>query len=169
MERLRRACRLVDDISEYAARATLWAVLVLVFIFCWEILLRGVFNRPTIWAHELSQYVFGLYFSLGAAYCLKTGAMVRVDLIVTRFKPRTQAVIEGVTGLVALIFMAALIWTGVEVAWDSIIYNEHSITPWGPPIYPLKIILVAGSALLGMQCIAKLIRDLAFGIFGRKL
>lgn len=169
MEWLRRSCKLVDGLSEYGARAALCAVLVLVFIFCWEILLRGVFNRPTIWAHELSQYVFGFYFCLGAAYCLKTGAMVRVDLIVTRFKPRTQAVIEVLTGLVALIFMAALIWTGVEFAWDSIIYNEHSITPWGPPIYPLKIILVVGSLLLGMQCLAKLVRDVAFGIFGREL
>lgn len=169
MEWLRRSCRLVDDLSEYGAQAALWGVLMLVFIFSWEILLRSVFNRPTIWAHELSQYVFGFYFCLGAAYCLKTGAHVRVDIAVTALKPRTQAVIDMATGLVALIFMTALIWTSVEFAWDSVIYNEHSITPWGPPIYPLKIIVLLGSVMLGLQCVVKLIRDVAFGIFGRKL
>lgn len=169
MKWLRRFCEIVDDISDNGARAALWAVVVLVFIFCWEILLRSVFNRPTIWAHELSQYVFGFYFCLGAAYCLKTGAHVRVDIAVTALKPRTQAVIDMATGLVALIFMTALIWTSVEFAWDSVIYNEHSITPWGPPVYPLKTIVLLGSVMLGLQCVVKLIRDVAFGIFGSEL
>ncbi len=169
MDWLRRFCRLADDMSEYAARVAIWAVLVLVFIFCWEVLLRGVFNKPTIWAHESTQYFFGFYFTLGGAYCLRTGAMVRVDLFINVLKPRTRAVIGGVTGLVGLVFMTALVWTGVEVAWDSIVYNEKSISPWGPPIYPLKIIAVLGSFLLGMQCIANLIRDLVFAIRGKKL
>ena len=169
MKWLRRFCKIVDDISDNGARAALWAVLVLVFIFCWEILLRSVFNRPTLWAHELSQYVFGFYFCLGAAYCLKTGAHVRVDIIVTWFKPKTRAIIDTATGLVALVFLTALIWTSVEFTWDSVIYNEHSITPWGPPIYPLKIIVLLGSLMLGLQCVVKLIRGAAFGIFGRDL
>lgn len=169
MRILRGLCRFVDTISEYAARAALGAILVLVFIFCWEILLRGAFNRPTIWAHELSQYMFGFYICLPAAYCLQTGAMVRVDIIISHFSARTQAVINALTGLFALIFLMALIWTGIQVAWDSIIYNEHSITPWGPPVYPLKIMLVVGGVLLGLQCVVKILRDVLFGFFGREL
>ncbi|MBI2000998.1 MAG: TRAP transporter small permease subunit [candidate division NC10 bacterium] len=166
---LRGFCRLVDAASEYTARVAIWGVLALVFILTWEVLLRSLFNMPTIWAHESTQYFFGFYFALGGAYCLKMGGMVRVDTVIRLFRPRTRAVIEGVTGLVALIFMTALVWTGVEVAWDSIINNERSISPWGPPIYPLKIIAVLGSVLLGMQSIVKFLRDLAFGLLGKEL
>lgn len=169
MRVLRGFCRLVDAVSEYTARVAIWGVLALVFILTWEVLLRSLFNMPTIWAHESTQYFFGFYFALGGAYCLKMGGMVRVDTVIRLFRPRTRAVIEGVTGLVALIFMTALVWTGVEVAWDSIIYNERSISPWGPPIYPLKIIAVLGSVLLGMQSIVKFLRDLAFGLLGKEL
>jgi TRAP-type mannitol/chloroaromatic compound transport system permease small subunit len=169
MGALRGLCRLVDAVSEYTARVAIWGVLALVFVLTWEVLLRSLFNMPTIWAHESTQYFFGFYFALGGAYCLKIGGMVRVDTVIRLFGPRTRALIEGVTGLVALIFMTALVWTGFEVAWDSIVHNEHSISPWGPPVYPLKIIALLGSVLLGMQSLVKLLRDLAFGLLGKEL
>ncbi len=160
---------MADRISEYTARFILWAVLALVFILCWEVLLRSLFNKPTIWAHESTQYFFGFYFALGGAYCLKIGGMVRVDTLVKRFKPRTQSLIESMTGLFSLLFIAALLWSGFDVAWDSILYNEKSISPWGPPIYPIKIIAFVGSLLLGMQVVADLIRAFVFGISGKEL
>ena len=93
---LRGFCRLVDAVSEYTARVAIWGVLALVFILTWEVLLRSLFNMPTIWAHESTQYFFGFYFALGGGYCLKMGGMVRVDTVIRLFRPRTRAVIEGV-------------------------------------------------------------------------
>ncbi len=169
MKVLRCFCNVVDSISEYTAKLIVWAILALMAIFCWEVVLRGLFNKPTIWAHESTQYFFGVYFVLGGAYCLRIGSMVRVDIFIMRFKPRTRAIIEGITGIVALIFLSALIWTGFDIAWDSVVHNERSITPWGPPVYPIKIVTVVGSILLGLQGLAKFIRDIVFGISGTEL
>ncbi len=166
-ERLWRCCRVVDSISESTGKFLGWLIVPMVVILCWEVLLRSMFNAPTIWAHESTQYFFGLHFALGGAYALKLGSMVNVDVLVKRFKPRTRAIVDGVTAVVTFVFLGALIWKGFDLALTSVRIGEMSQTPWGPPIYPLKITVVAGAFLLGMQVLAKFIRDIAFGISGK--
>ncbi|GAJ05510.1 unnamed protein product, partial [marine sediment metagenome] len=69
--------------------------------------------------------------------------------------------------VVTFVFISALIYRGFVLALTSVSIGETSQTPWGPPIYPLKITVVAGALLLGMQVLAKFIRDIAFGISGK--
>ena len=46
------------------------------------------------------------------------------------------------------------------MAWNSIQVKEHLAGAWRAPIYPFKIFLPIGGALLLAQCIAKFVRDL---------
>ncbi len=164
--KLWRCCDAVDGFSESTGKLLSWLILAVVTVLCGEVLLRSVFNSPTIWAHECSQYIYGVHFLLGGAYALKFGSMVNVDILVNRLKPRPRAIVDGVTGIVTLLFLLTLIWKGTDLALYSIKINEMSQTLWGPPIYPLKIMVVVGALFLGMQALAKLIRNIIFGISG---
>ena len=161
--------RVVDRISESIGKSVSILIAVLMLLFCWEVLVRSVFNSPTIWVHESTQYIFGLYFVLGAAYALKIGGMVRVDIVVGRFKPRTRAIIDGITGIVALLFLWAIIWKGLDLMVFAIKINETSPSVWGPPLYPIKIIAVVGSMLLFLQALVHSIRNIIIGISGKEL
>lgn len=168
MRRLWRYCRSVDNASEYTSKVLIWLIPILLVIFCWEVLLRSVFNHATIWAHESTQYFFGAYFALGGAYALRVGRFVSVDTLVERMKPRTRAIIDGVTGIVTLLFIVALIWKGFDLALHSVKIGEVSSTAWNPPVWPIKIVVVAGSLLLGMQTLADYIRTIKFAVTGKK-
>ncbi len=159
-------CRWIDSISKYASKLVMWLVLGMAAVFVWEVVLRGVFNYPTIWAHESSTYLFGAYFLLGGAYALQKGGMVNVDVLTHRLKPRTRAILDVVTGIVTLIFLAALTWKAFGESLNSIKILETSQTPWGPPMYPLRLTLAVGALLLGLQAVAKFIRDIMFSISG---
>ena len=161
--------RIVERISELTGKSVSILVAVLMLLFCWEVLVRSVFNSPTIWVHESTQYIFGLYFVLGAAYVLKIGGMVRVDIVVSRFKTRARAMIDGITSIVALLFLWAIIWKGLDLMLFAIKINETSPSVWGPPLYPLKIIAVAGSMLLFMQALVHFIRNIIIGVSGKAL
>ena len=163
-----RCCSIVDNISKYTGLVLRWIVFGMIGILCYEVILRGVFNNPTDWAHESSQYFFGLYFAVGGAFSLWHGGMVRVDILIKRFKPRTRAIIEAVTGIVALVFLVAMTGKGADLALYSIKINETSFTPWGPPIWPLKIIVVVGAFLLLIQVIANLTRDTILATTGKE-
>ncbi len=164
---LQRCFHVVDSISENTGKILSWLILPLVGIFCWEVLLRGVFNAPTIWAHESTQYFFGVYFMLGGAYAMKLGSMVNVDIVVKGMKPRARAILDGVTGLFTFTFLIALMWKGLDFALWSVKINEMSQTPWGPPIYPFKIAVVVGASLMCLQVLTKYIRDIILAISGK--
>ena len=102
MEIVKRILRFIGDINEYTGRITSCLILVLAGVLCWEVLVRGVFNAPTIWAHESTGFFFGAYFMVGGAYALRHNAHVNVDIFYRRFKPRTRAIIDLVTSVLFL-------------------------------------------------------------------
>ena len=153
-------CRIVDRFSQYLGDIFGWLIFALVGILCWEVLLRSVFNAPTNWAHEGSTYFFAPYFAFGGAYALRYGAMVNVDIAINRMNIRTRAVVELLTGLFALFFLAIVFWKGLDLSIVSLGRLERSQTVWAPPIYPLKIIIFMGAFTLGLQTIAEMFRSL---------
>jgi TRAP-type mannitol/chloroaromatic compound transport system permease small subunit len=157
---------IIDRMSEYSGRFLGWFVVIITILYCTEVFLRSVFNAPTIWVHESSIYFFAAYFALGGAYALKNGKMVNVDIWVSKLSPRTRGIVDGVMSLVAIMFLVVLLYQGGQLAYASVLKNETSQTPWAPPIYPLKILAVLGTAMLFLQVIARTIRDFAIGFKG---
>jgi len=161
-------CRIVDRFSEYLGNIFGWFIFALVGMLCWEVLLRSVFNSPTMWAHEGSTYFFAPYFALGGAYAMRYGLMVNVDVLVNRLTPKTRAIIDIVTSLFSLFFLAIVFWKGLDLSIVSIGRLERSQTVWAPPIYPLKIIIFLGALTLGLQVLAEVFRRIIFLAVGDK-
>jgi len=105
-----------------------------------EVMLRYVFSSPTIWAHELTVHFFGAYSVLAGAYVLLHNEHIRVDIIYDRFSPRGRAIIDSVTYLLFFLFIVALLRYGIMTAWRAVELRQTvSPSPWGSPIWPLKI------------------------------
>jgi TRAP-type mannitol/chloroaromatic compound transport system permease small subunit len=54
------------------------------------------------------------------------------------------------------------------VTVEAVVDLEHSPSYWGPPIYPVYIIMSLGIVLILMQGLAKLVRDLMTAITGKR-
>jgi TRAP-type mannitol/chloroaromatic compound transport system permease small subunit len=52
-------------------------------------------------------------------------------------------------------------------AYESVALRETTMTPWDPPIYPMKVAMAVALALLLMQGTARFIRNLYFLIAGK--
>ncbi len=73
--------RIIDWISEKSGVfISFWTVNAVVFYF-FEVVMRYIFNMPTIWVHEASFLLFGMQYLLAGAFALLHGAHVRVDVI----------------------------------------------------------------------------------------
>jgi len=140
---------------------------VMVFVV-YEIVMRFVFNTPTIWANEATVYLSALAYLLGGAYSLYYKAHVRVDMLYLKFSPRKRAILDVITFFFTFIYLGSLIWVGSIYSWESIKGLEKTGSPWNPPVYPLKIAIPLGAALLLLQSIANFIRDLTFAIKGQE-
>ena len=169
MRVLRKIIKLVDSTNDTLGRVCSFTVLILAAILCSEVILRSIFNAPTIWAHESTQYFYGVLILIGGAYALVHGAHVRVEILHERWSKRGQAIADIISSFLFFILIIVAFKIGLDLAIKSVTRLEASGTVWNPPVYPLKITVVIGTMLMLMQGIAKLIKDIVTVVTGKDL
>jgi len=156
-----------NGISEISGKLLMWLPWILMLIIMWEIVLRNVFNHPTIWAHELSIMVFAALTIMGGAYTLRYRAHVNMDLFYMRLSPRGKAILDIITFPFFLVFCVIILWLGWEFALRSVKVLEISQSNWAPPIWPIKLAIPLGALLLIIQGISNFLSDLHTVITGK--
>jgi TRAP-type mannitol/chloroaromatic compound transport system permease small subunit len=166
MKKLDSLFKVVDSISEWSGKGVSFLIFAGIGILALEVLLRYVFHRPTMWAHGSSQRLFAVYYVLAGAYVLRYNGHVTVDVIFNRFSKRTKAILHAVNSLFLFVFCGILLWKGLDFAWTSLSQLEPDETPWRAPLYPAKMMVPVGAALILIQGLANAIRDLRSGLSG---
>lgn len=158
---------ILNYISEVSGRVLMWLAWILMVIIVWEVLLRSVFNHPTVWAHELSIMVFAALTILGGAYTLRYKAHVNMDLFYMRLSPRGRAILDIITFPFFLLFCVIILWLGWEFALRSVKVMEISQSDWAPPLWPVKLTIPLGALLLLLQGTSNFLSDLYLVITGK--
>ena len=135
-------------------------LLVMAFITGYEVIVRYVFNAPTHWTLDLSIYLL-IWFTYASIPSLqKANRHVRVDLIVSRFSPRIQALWDILTKVIFLFFTAWMFYYVAEFAWEAYVSNEYGWAMWRVLTWPIKAAMPFGTVLLALY----LVRDIVAGI-----
>ena len=151
---------LIDRISTGVGQYVAYWALIAVFGYYYEVLARFVFNSPTNWLHESMFLMFGMQYMLCGAFAYCEDQHVRVDVIYAQFSPRGKAIADIITSVFFFIFTVTLLWTTTRFAMDSISVGEHSFTEWGIQYWPVKLTMPIGAALMVLQGVSKLIKDI---------
>lgn len=152
--------KFLDRITGTTGAIVAWLVIPLIAACCYEVISRYVFNRPTLWAFEVSYMVMGTHFLIGMAYALRENVHVRVDFFYGHLSARKQAVCDIFTYVVlvlpAALWLTAGLWQKVIDAYAS--HERSGMSAFNPVIWPFRLVLCTAFALLALQAIAKLIR-----------
>ncbi len=152
--------RVIDGISlafGWVSVVMTWVLAIIVFC---GVVARYVFNAPSIWIPEMSQFLFGASFMLAGAYTLQKGGHVRIDIFARMMRRRRQAALECFSSIGFWIFNSVLLYKGSQMAMKALQTKETAGTCWDPPIYPIKMVIPIAAALILLQGIAKLARDI---------
>ena len=95
--------RVLDRISGTAMGIAVIAAFLIILIQLAAVLLRYVFGMSFSWLNDSVIFSFAMIFMLGAAGTLRDDGHVRVDIMRSRFGPRTKAAIELI-GAILFIF-----------------------------------------------------------------
>jgi len=111
---------------------------------------------------EIQWQMFAATFLLGAPYVLQLNEHVRVDLIYGALGARKKLWVD-VFGYLFFFFPVCFIMLEMSGpwAWHSVVEGEISANAGGLPIWPAKLLLPLGFALLTLQGIAEFIRRVA--------
>ena len=161
MNVLRACVHYIDIFTDRCGRLLAWLVLAMALLTTIVVVLRYGFNTGSIMAQEAVTYMHGCLFMLGAAYALKSGAHVRVDIFYRNFSERGRAWVNSLGGIVFLMPLCAFIgvssWSYVTESWAIL---ETSPEPGGiPAVFLLKSLLPLMAVNLFLQGLAETLRS----------
>lgn len=165
---MKRFFKWIDGANIIIGRLLSFLIIVLVVIILYEITARYLFNSPTIWVHETSQMIFGVYVILLGGFLQQRDGHVNVDIVYGKLKPRTRAAIDLFAWLLFFIFSGVLLVMGWEMAWESFEYRETEPTTFAPAVYPVKMMIPLGALLLLLQGLVKYIKSIRVLITGEE-
>lgn len=155
--------RLIDGVNEKIAGAVSWALLVAVAICAGNAIIRYTLNYSSNAWLEIQWYLYAAMFMLASAHTLKRDEHVRIDVIVGRFSKRTQVWIDLFGFLIFLLPICLLIlWFGIPFALISIQSAEMSSNAGGLIVWPAKLLVPLGFALIVLQGVSEVIKRIAF-------
>jgi TRAP-type mannitol/chloroaromatic compound transport system permease small subunit len=161
MPLLHATVRHIDAFTDYCGRLLAWLSLAMAIVTALIVVFRYGFNLGSITAQEAVTYMHGALFMLGAAYSLKVGGHVRVDIFYQHFSLRTKAWINSLGGIVFLLplcfFIFGISWNYVMESWAI---RETSPEPGGiPAVFLLKSLLPLMALNLLLQGLAETLRN----------
>lgn len=161
MPLLSRVVNCIDSFTDRCGRLLAWLALAMALLTALVVIMRYGFNVGSIPAQEAITYMHACLFMLGAAYALKSGAHVRVDIFYRNFSPRTKAWVNSLGGIVFLLPLCAFIclssWTYVAESWAI---RETSPEPGGiPAVFLLKSLIPLMGINLFLQGVAETLRS----------
>ena len=77
--------RWIDTCSLWIGRVVCVLTVPLFTIMIYEVVARYVFTAPTVWVYDMSRFLYGALFMLGAGYALSKGIHIRADLSIEIF------------------------------------------------------------------------------------
>ncbi len=166
---MRKVFKIVDTISEGSGSVARWFGLLLILVVVYDVGARYIFNAPTIWGYEIAMALGMSLYCWGYAYTESKHGHVRVDVFYIHMSPRGKAIIDTVGGL---LFFLPVIGLVAFAAWNKMMWSwgvmEKSVEGyWYPPWYPLRTMIFLGFALLLMQGLTNLSRNVYHAIKGR--
>ena len=155
--------RAIDAITERVGRVVYWLVLIVVLISASNAIVRKLFNYSSNAYLEIQWYLFSVIFLFGAGYTLLRNEHVRIDIISGRLSARAQNWID-VVGIVLFLWPMSFVimWLSWPLFVDSLARHEVSSNAGGLLIWPARLMMPIGFALLIMQSVSELIKRIAF-------
>ena len=151
----------IDKFNKIIGNIVCWITIPLILGMVYEVLARKLFLAPTIWAYDMSRFLYGALFMLGAGYALSKGVHIRADFLYRNFKTKTQGKIDFwlyllfyFPGLIVFLYMTTIF------VQESIMRNERGMdTTWMPYMWPIKSCLWFGIIFLLIQGVSELFKS----------
>ena len=118
---------------------------------CTEVILRYFFSRPILWTIEITEYILLYTTFLGSAWLLRQGEHVRVDLLITRLKPKYNTILTITMFSLAAICCLILFYWGVAATLHA--FHSQVLVPkeLGTPKFLVLMIIPFGFLLLVIE------------------
>ena len=172
MKKIVRIARQINAANQFFHSRVNLVGVVLIFILMWLIMVdisgRSLLNSPLHGTYEIGTSMIVVIVFFGLAYTQRIGANIRVESVLRILPPQVRFGVELFGLLVALFFFICVTYSSGQEAWSSWLKKECYLTLFVGdillPIYPAKLAVPFGAALMSFQLLSEFIGRVAEGI-----
>lgn len=151
-EILEKATRFCDHLAGFCLGATMLLIVT-------NILLRVLWHSPITGTIDYVNVLSALTIALALAYCAVKNGHIMIDLVIEKWPPRAQAVIDSITSLLSLGFWSVATWYTVEygstMAQTGVVLSTVPI-----PMYLILYLIALGLLALSVELLHRTIQNI---------
>ncbi|WP_425041559.1 TRAP transporter small permease subunit [Primorskyibacter sp. S187A] len=149
-----------DRLAVFIGRLTMMLIVLLTSVMLYEVILRYVFEAPTLWANELSLWLAGFVFLTAGLYAMQQRSHIRIVLLYDVCPRWIQRIFDVISTTCICLFAFFLIYGGYGEAFTKFYRWETFGTAFDPPIpATIKISVLFIVGLVALQAVVNLIAD----------
>jgi len=125
-----------------------------------DVLLRSLFNYPIIGTLEISQLFTVALIWLGAAYTMRVGGHVRMEMLSDTLFIGRRRILYWVCVRMSLLLLLVLMNVAVYDGTAYSIATREFTEILALPVYPFKVLLLSGSIVFTLEIVTELFIDI---------
>jgi TRAP-type mannitol/chloroaromatic compound transport system permease small subunit len=147
---------------QFIGRHTSVVFLVVVAITAYEVVMRYVFEAPTIWVHEITVLLAAAAFVIGGPLVHASRGHIAISYFFERMPARWQRFVRLFNTFATLVCLVILSYAAIDQAAVSLRDMETSGTALNLPSPPfLKTLFAVACVTLALQTLVHLVQDIA--------
>lgn len=150
----------LDNVTIFVMGTVEWHTVVLMFLIAFEVIMRYLFNAPTLWGLDVQTYISAGGRVIGFGYASLVHSHITMDIFTARMsfgKSKALELISYVIFQLPLLF--ALVWATLTRGLESLRIHELYYSVWKPPLAPIILFIDGAYVLMTMQIVSEIIKD----------
>ena len=147
-----------DKIVKYSGYLASALFIAIGFIVSYEVIMRYLFNSPTIWVNEVSRFlqIWATYLAL--TYSFHKQDFIRITVIYDRLNEAGKKILDFINFIFIIIFSCFVVYYGWLIAYDSLKVGRTSSTILDVPSFLTELAIPLCFAFLVIRVILEAIR-----------
>ena len=147
-----------DKIVKYSGYLASALFIAIGFIVSYEVIMRYLFNSPTIWVNEVSRFlqIWATYLAL--TYSFHKQDFIRITVIYDRLNEAGKKILDFISFIFIIIFSCFVVYYGWLIAYDSLKVGRTSSTILDVPSFLTELAIPLCFAFLVIRVILEAVR-----------
>ena len=147
-----------DKLVKYSGYLASALFIAIGFIVSYEVIMRYLFNSPTIWVNEVSRFlqIWATYLAL--TYSFHKNDFIRITVIYDRLNDKGKKILDFISFIFILIFSSFVVYYGWLIAYDSLKVGRTSSTILDVPSFLTELAIPLCFAFLVLRVILEALK-----------
>ncbi len=162
-------CRGINRIVYVIGLSSSFLMPLLALTVSFEVFSRYALNSPTIWAYDVSLFLFGYIAALAGALAQQNKTHIVVDVVYLSVPLRVRALFNLFSFSLAIFFLGIIVMMSFGKLEEAIEFNYRRQSEWAPTMAHFWVMMMTACSLFILQLTSDMLQSLYFLVTGNKL